>query len=131
MKRKILAAIILILCALIIVTGISYIPQKVVNVQAKDVTKIEITDGKTGQQIEITDEMTIAHIINNLNGIVFQKEKSASDYKGHSFDAKIYVHNNLEQSLIINSEDTIRFKEFFYKATNKKIDYDYIEGLLP
>lgn len=116
---------------MIIVTGISYIPQKVVNVQAKDVTKIEITDGKTGQQIEITDEMTIAHIINNLNGIVFQKEKSASDYKGHSFDAKIYVHNNLEQSLIINSEDTIRFKEFFYKATNKKIDYDYIEGLLP
>lgn len=129
-KRKIIAAIILIFCVFILIKGISYIPQKIVNIQAKDVTKIEITDGTTGRQIELKDEISIAHIINNLNTIAFQKEKSSAENKGYRFAMNIYVHNKLEQSLIINSEDSISYNEFIYKATNKKIDDQFLEGLL-
>ncbi|MEO4055581.1 hypothetical protein [Solibacillus sp. CAU 1738] len=130
MKRKIIAATILIICVFIIMTGISYIPQKIVNVQAKDVSKIEILDGNTGKHLEITDDATIARIINNLNRIVFQKEKSAHGYDGSRFDTKIYIHNKLKESLIINSEDTIQYKGFFYKSTNVQIEYEYLEELL-
>ncbi len=129
-KRKIIATITLIFCAFILIKGISYIPQKLVNIQAKEVTKIEITDGTTGQQLEITDEMTVARIINNLNSIVFQKDKLASENKGYRFAMKIYVHNKLEQSLMINSEDMISYQNYFYKTTNKQIDQKYLEDLL-
>ena len=129
-KRKIIAAIILIFCVFILIKGISYIPQKIVNIQAKDVTKIEITDGTTGRQIELMDEISIAHIINNLNSIAFQKEKSSTENKGYRFAMNIYVHNKLEQSLIINSENSISYNDFIYIATNKKIDDQFLEGLL-
>lgn len=111
--------------------SLTYIPHSVVSMEPTNVSKITIFDGSTGYDLEITDEVEIHHIINNLNDITFQKGKSSLFYMGYSFRTTIYDQKGREQQeLIINSEDTIRYKGFFYTAKDNTIDYQYIRDLI-
>ncbi|RSD28525.1 hypothetical protein EJA10_04725 [Mesobacillus subterraneus] len=111
--------------------GCTYIPHKIVNIAPEEVSKIHIFDGTTGYEAEITDKAQILHIINNLNGVTFQKDKSALGYLGYSFNTTIFNQDGkVVNEFIINSNDTIRYKGFFYTAKNQTVDYDYIEQLV-
>ncbi|WP_421385206.1 hypothetical protein ACOJQI_10725 [Bacillus salacetis] len=110
---------------------LTFIPHKVVKIEAKDVSKIVVFDGNTGYETEITDRDTVSHIISNLNEITFQKGKPSFGYMGYSFDTSIFnKEGGLVKEFIINSNDTIRYKGFFYTDNTKSIDYDYIEKLV-
>jgi len=91
--------------------ALTYIPHKVVSIDPSKVSEITVFDGNTGYNVEITDRTDINHIINNLNEVTFQKGKSIKE-------------------LIINSNDTIKYKGFFYTSVSNSIDYDYIKQLV-
>jgi hypothetical protein len=87
---------------------------------------ITVFNGRSGDQVEITDPKEIVYIIENLNEITFQKGKSSFGYMGCIFRINIYnAKGKSIKEFIINSEDTIRLKGFFYYTKDNKIDYDY------
>lgn len=123
--------IIFTLVILLLFYALTYIPHNLLNINSDNVSKITIFNGNTGNQIEVTNNNDIKHIINNLSSIRFKKDKLSLFYLGYSFRTTIYDNDGkIINELIINSDDTIRYKGFFYRAKNKKIDYDYIDNLL-
>lgn len=115
---------------LIFAFALTYIPHSVVKLEPEKVSKIYIFDGGSGYDLEITDRKDIDYIIGNLNEVTFQKGKSSIGYMGYSFRTTIYNQKGKAvQELIINSTDTIRYRGFFYTATNTNIDYEYIKQL--
>ncbi|MBE4909228.1 hypothetical protein IMZ08_14270 [Bacillus luteolus] len=131
MKRKKSIIIIAIPILLVLIFALTYIPHKVVNIEASNVSKIIVFDGNTGYEMEITEEKKIEHIINNLNEVTFQKGKSSFGYMGYSFNTTIIDKKGKTiKELIINSNNTIRYRGFFYKSVDNPIDYDYIEELV-
>ncbi|MDG5789261.1 hypothetical protein QA612_17515 [Evansella sp. AB-P1] len=116
---------------LLLAFAMTYIPHSVVSMEPNKVSKITIFDGNTGYDIEITDEDQIDHIITNLNAVTFQKGKSSFGYMGYSFRTTIYNQKRKRlKDFIINSNDTIRYKGFFYTDKAQSIDYDYIKDLI-
>jgi hypothetical protein len=116
---------------LIILFGLTYIPHNVISIEESEVSQITIFDGSLGYEIEITDRKRIEHIINNLNDITFQKGKLSLGYMGTHF--RVNMINNKGKTieeLIINSEDRIRYKGFFYEAKDNQIDIEYITELV-
>lgn len=131
-KRKwILTVIIAIPIVLLLLYPFTFLPHKLVGIDPSNVSKIYIFDGNTGYDAEITNVNDINHIINNLNEVIFKKNKLAIGYMGYSFSTTIYNHNGeIIKELIINSNDTIRYKGFFYRTVDHSIDYDYFEHLV-
>jgi hypothetical protein len=109
----------------------TYIPHKIVNIEPSKVSKIAIFDGNSGELFEITDGTDINHIINNLNDVTFQKGKASFGYLGYRFNTKVFdQEGELIKELIINSDDTIRYKGFFYQSVDSILPYDYIDKLI-
>jgi hypothetical protein len=130
LKKRILVTLAIPLL-LLLAFGLTYIPHNVVNIEPSKVSKITVFDGNTGYELEIKDESDINYIINNLNNITFQKGKLTFGYMGYSYKTTIYNHKGKAiKELIINSNDTIRYKGFFYISKNHSIDFNYIKQLL-
>jgi hypothetical protein len=131
LKNKVRRWITLVIALLLVLWfGLTYIPHSVVSIDPGKVSKITVFDGGTGNSIDITNRADIDYIINNLNGVTFQKGKSSFGYMGYSFRTTIYNQKGKAvKELIINASDTIRYKGFFYTAKDRSIDYDYIDSL--
>ncbi len=128
-KHKLIISIVIII-GIMLIYLLTYIPHKIVNIDCTEVSKIEIFDGEQGKEITITNNNEIEHIISNLNNIKLQKGKCSIGYMGYRFNITIYKKNGKKyKELIINSNDTIRYKGFFYKDNLGNIDYDYLDNL--
>ncbi|WP_027084409.1 hypothetical protein [Cohnella panacarvi] len=115
----------------VVLFSLSYIPQRLININNADVSKLIIFDGNTGEETEITTKSEVDHIIDNLREITFQKGKPTFGFMGYSYKTTIY--NKKGKSIIkfiINSEDTIRYNGFFFKAKGDLIDYSYIKKII-
>lgn len=127
-KRWVIIAIPVVI---VLIVALTYIPHKVVSIEPTKVSKITLFDGNTGNELDITDEADIKHIINNLNQVTFQKGKPSFGYSGFSFNTTIFDKDGKAiKELTINSTDTIRYKGFFYTSVDHSIDYEYIEQLV-
>lgn len=116
---------------LLVIFALTFIPHKVVDIDPVRVSKIAVFDGNTGYETIITDREQINHIVENLNGVTFQKGKPSIGYMGYSFRTTIFDHSGeAMKELTINSNDTIRYQGFFHTAVNQPIDYEYIEGVV-
>ncbi|WP_028609885.1 hypothetical protein [Paenibacillus harenae] len=116
---------------LLLMFALTYIPHKVVSIDPSIVSNITVFDGNTGYEMEITDVNDITKIINNLSEVSFQKGKPSFGYMGYSLRITIFDNKGKTiKELIINSNDTIRYKGFFYTSVDNSIDYDYIEHLV-
>ena len=130
-KKKWQVPLVAIIVACAICYGLIYIPRKIVRIEPSKVSSIKIFDGNTGKSITITSSENINHIIGNLNSITFRTDKLSLGYLGYSFNTTIYKSNGkVYKEFIINSKDTIRKDPFFYRASTKNIDYDYIKDLM-
>ena len=116
---------------IIILYLLTYIPHKIITIEATDVAKIEIFDGALGKKINIEGKNEIQHIIENLNSISFYKGKCSIGYMGYRFLITIYDNDGGKyKKFIVNSEDTIRYNGFFYKDKESGIDYNYLNELV-
>ncbi len=128
--NKKLVIILVLPIILIGIYGLTYIPQKIISIDAANVSKITIFNGNSGEQMEITDASEIDYLIQNLNQVTFQKGKWSFRYMGYSFRTTIYNKKGRAiKELIINTENTIRYKGFFYTAKDQFIDYGYIQKM--
>jgi len=109
---------------------VTYIPHKIISIDPADVSRIELFDGTTGEGLTVENKNEIQHIISNLNGITFSKDKTSIGYMGYRFRITIYKENDRKyKQFIINSNDTIRYNGFFYRDKTKGIDYEYLNEL--
>ena len=133
MKKRVSIKYILIFVPIVIALlySLTYIPHKVISISTNEVAKITIFDGQNGNEVIIEDRANINHIINNLNVVKFKKGKLSIMYMGYSYKTTIYNNKGkVVEELIINSSDLIRYKGFFYTATNNKVDFDYLSNLV-
>ncbi|WP_077617570.1 hypothetical protein [Bacillus sinesaloumensis] len=129
MKWKTLLLVIPLL--LVLLYSFTFVPHKVFNIDPNNILKIHIVDGNTGERFDITSEEEIHTITTNLNEVTFKKGKLSAGYMGYRFATTIYDKNgDVLKELIINSSDTIRYKGFFYTATDKTLEYEYIDNLV-
>lgn len=128
-KNKLLIIIFTIVGIMILYLA-TFIPHKIITIKSTEVSRIEIFDGGKGQGLTITDENEIEHIISNLKNVKFHKGKCSIGYMGYRFRITIYKNNGKKyKEFIVNSNDTIRYKGFFYHDKSKNIDYDYLNEL--
>ncbi|WP_078551467.1 hypothetical protein [Bacillus alkalicellulosilyticus] len=129
--KKIKWIILSIPIAILFIFASTFLPQKVVSINPTTVSKITVFDGNTGNDIEITEQNDINHIITNLNDVTFQKGKPSFMYTGYSFKTTIYdTKGRSVKELTINSNDTISYNGFFHNVTDQIIDYEFIEELV-
>ncbi|MDQ0063461.1 hypothetical protein [Paenibacillus harenae] len=128
-KRAFLLVIIACACMLLLY-GLTYLPRKMMDANPQEVSQITIFDGGSGYELDITDPATIEHIVSDIGGVTFTKNKFALGYMGYSYRLTAYNHKGkVINRFIINSEDTVRYKGFFYKAQGETVDYEYLRQL--
>lgn len=128
-KKKFFVGTVIILC-IIIINGFTYIPHKIINIASDKVSSIQIFNGTNGQQITLTNENDIEHVINNLSSITFYKDNLSLFSLGYVYKVTIFNQSgNTYKKLIIQSSDTIRYKGFFYRDKTRSIDNGYISKL--
>lgn len=97
---------------------------------SSEVSVINIFNGTNGKEIKVDKKSDITRIIQNLNAIDFEKDKSSKDFDGFGVSINIYnAEGKLNKSFAINSTDTINYNDYFYVDKNKSIDYEFIKGL--
>lgn len=127
MKKRLIFFVVI---SILLLFGFSYIPQKVIDTTPNKVAKIMVFNGTTGEEIEILDSTQIHHITQNLSNVTFQKGKPSFGYLGFTFRTMFYNQNGkVIEEFIINSDEQIRYKGFFYTTTKERIDFEYIEHL--
>jgi hypothetical protein len=115
---------------LILLFGLTSIPHHPVNLKPADVSRIVIFDGSTGREVEITEAQAIRHIVANLNEVTFERGKLSIGYLGFRFRTTLYNDRGKAiKTITINSAEVIRYRGFFYTASDKRIDFSFIEGL--
>ncbi|MDR4886758.1 hypothetical protein RGU12_04220 [Fredinandcohnia sp. QZ13] len=125
---KLKTILILIPLLLVLLYSFTYVPHKLFDIHPSDVSKIHIVDGNSGFRFDITSEEEIHRIIKNLNEVTFKKGKPSVGYMGYRFNTTIYNKKGEPiKELIINSNDTIRYKGFFYTTTDIPLEYDFID----
>ncbi|MEH7226582.1 hypothetical protein V7112_22530 [Bacillus sp. JJ1566] len=127
---KLKTILILIPLLLVLLYSFTYVPHKIFEIKPENVSKIHIVDGNSGFRFDITSEEEINRIINNLNEVTFKKGKPSAGYLGYRFDTTIYDKEGKKiKELIINSNDTIRYKGFFYTTTEIPLEYEFIDQI--
>lgn len=103
----------------------TFIPQRVITTSPSSVSRIHVSDGQSGYELNLNDRDDIYAVMNNLNDVTFQKGKPSIGYMGYSYRVTLYDQDGDElDEFIINSEDTLRYHGLFYTAKSGKIDYD-------
>lgn len=129
-NKKCIIGIALLILVTIGLISFAYIPRRIIKIEPNEVSAIKIFNGSNGEEITLTNKEKVSHIINNLNKIKFQKSGFSFFYMGYCFDVTIFDNNQKEyKEFIINSNDTLRGKMFFYIDNTKSIDFDYIDNL--
>ena len=118
---------------IIIVIGtlcFNFIVPKKVTTTDDTITKITIFNGNTGNQTIITNPEEIQTIVTKLNGIDFLKTGISIGYMGYSLDITYFGEGDKEiLNFIINGENTVQYKGFFYEPQNTALDYEYLANL--
>jgi hypothetical protein len=128
-KRKFLIGTVIVVCITIIYTS-TYIPHKIISIRPDKISSIHIFNGTNGQEITLTNEKDIEHIINNLNSVTFNKENFSFFHMGYLYRLTIFKNNgNIYKKLIIQGSGKIRYNGFFYKDRANSIDKSYISKL--
>lgn len=106
------------------------VPKKVITTD-DTITKITIFNGNTGNQAIITNPEEIQTIVTKLNAIDFLKTGVSAGYIGYGLDITYFGEEDKEiHNFIINSENQVRYKGFFYEPQNTSLDYEYLANLV-
>lgn len=109
----------------------NFIVPKKITTSDETITKITIFNGNTGKQSIITDQQEIQKLVANLNGISFLKTGISFGNMGYGLDITYYGNNDQEiKNFIVNAEDKVRYRGFFYKPQNSLLDYEYLTNLV-
>lgn len=115
---------------MLIVISINFVvPKKIMKID-EEIDKITIFNGNTGKLTTISEDKEINTIIEKFSDIAFLKKGVAIGTIGYNLDIIYYDKSGKKaKEFIVNSEDTIRYRGFFYEPQNSDIDYDYLSNM--
>lgn len=109
------------------------LPVDLMDLDYKEVLKLVVFNGSSGNATHITDKEQIQHIIDDLNDVKIKRTRPSVGYSGYGYKLSVYLSDGNEagdwNNFIINSEDTIRKDPFFYSVIKGNIDYNYIKNI--
>ncbi len=130
-KKRLITIILFVLIIFIGILSINFIIPTKITTTDETIKKITIFSGNTGNQAIITDQQEIQNIATKLNDIRFLKTGVSIGYMGYSLNITYYGHNDKEiKNFIVNSEDMVRYRGFFYAPQNTSLDYEYLVNLV-
>lgn len=128
-KRAILLVLVIILVFIVMISINFFIPKKIMKVD-EEIDKITIFNGKTGKLTTIIDKKEINSIAKEFNDVAFLKKGFALGRIGYSLNINYYDKSGKNtKKIIVNSEDTIRYRGFFYEPQNSNINFEYLNSL--
>lgn len=128
-KRAILLVLVIILMFIVIISINFFVPKKIMKVD-EQIDKITIFNGNTGKLTTIIDQKEINSIVKEFNDVAFLKKGFALGRIGYSLNIIYYDKSGKNtKKIIVNSEDTIRYRGFFYEPQNSNINFEYLNKL--
>lgn len=104
-------------------------PKKLLKIDIKDVVKITIFNGNTGDKIDIVNRATINDIISNLNSVTIQRKSWALGHMGYRYKIELLGKKSKLKTFIVNSDTVVRKDLYYYDVVKGDIDIDYIASL--
>lgn len=118
---------------LLIMIGAIWLQSPVVflkNVDANEISKIEVFDGNKGEQFTVTNQEEIAFIVSNIQNAKMKREKISIGRIGTRFNMQFYnLKDKKVDEFIINGEGVIRKDPFFYIDKTESLCTDYLEAI--
>jgi len=113
---------------LLIVIAYFYAPVTFLKgVPAEDIACIVMFDGNTGEEMDLTDQKHIAHIVENLQSVPVRRTGISILEPGYRFRLTFLdAGGGVVEELIVNAEDTIRKDPFFLTTEEGGLCFDYI-----
>lgn len=109
-------------------------PVDLVDLDPREMRKIVVFNGNTGQTTHIDEKEQVQHIIENLNDVQVKRTKPSVGASGFGFDITIYSDDSNEtvrwDHFFVNAEDVVRKDPFFYTVTKGTINYSYIQSIV-
>lgn len=100
---------------------------------AGSVSRLVLTDGGSGLQIELTDQEEIAHVVENLNSITLQREGAARESTAWRFSVTVYrtgeAAEDAGERYLIDDPEHVRTGGFRYTVTEGRLDDGYWQAL--
>lgn len=126
--KKVLKWLIVPLLALMIVVWYRIPVKALGGIRTDRVAKIEIFDGNTGYEVDVTSPEQIRSITDNLSSVKVKRDGVSLFRMGYRFRMVFLDANGQELGkLILNAPDTVRKDPFFYRTTgDDTLCYDEI-----
>lgn len=97
----------------------------------EDIARIVLFDGNTGDELEVTAQKDITHIVENVQSVPVRREGIAFLNLGYRFIMTFEGADGTEiAKFTINDENTIRGKFFYYINEDGGLCFDYLWHLM-
>lgn len=97
----------------------------------EEIASITLFDGNTGDELEITSQKDITHIVENVQSVPVRREGIAFLNLGYRFIMTFEGADGTEiAKFTINDENTIRGEFFYYTNEDGGLCFDYLWHLM-
>jgi len=96
----------------------------------ENTTKVELTNGTTGEMVEITDANQMQTLIKLFSENEFVKGKSASDSTGWSYRIKFYQNEKIMVDITVLGDTSIIYSGYFYDIQSGTLDISCFDDLI-
>lgn len=91
-------------------------------------TSIEVRDGTAGTMVSLDKEQS-EELYNYMKKMEFTKVKSTEEFTGWRYALDFMADGKVIDTIIIQDESTIKYRDYFYKTDDTTMDLDYIASL--
>lgn len=100
-------------------------------VEPQEIACIVLFDGNTGDELEITAQKDVTHIVENIQSVPVRREGIAFLNLGYRFIMTFEAADGTEiAKFTINDENTIRGEFFYYVNEDGGLCFDYLWHLM-
>lgn len=103
---------------------------EVVDIDERTITKIDITNGHTGDFITITDKAKITDLMNYLNKHKVEKRDNQDVLVGYAYSMTFYNESSRVSRIILLDSTLIEIDEVYYDINNSTMDIVVIEEII-
>ena len=122
--KKIALILCLVLVASFVLSGCNN-SDSIITLEDREVGKIEIQSGNTGETVEVTEEEVISQIADILS-LEFEKGEKSNDSTGWSYSVRWYDTEGKQiDTVVIMNDGTIEKDGYFWKTSKDNISLLY------
>ena len=127
--KKIALILCLVLVASFVLSGCNN-SDSIITLEDREVGKIEIQSGNTGETVEVTEEEVISQIADILS-LEFEKGEKSNDSTGWSYSVRWYDTEGKQiDTVVIMNDGTIEKDGYFWKTSKDNIELSVFDELV-